>query len=230
MSARGRHAVERQLGRMLAMNFTHRIPTAIMVLAVGLIGCSQSAANPTAGAQSTSNSPLARSSAAPSVAASPTEAAAPQPPVEFTGRITCGPPVGGSDESEEKVDLGDGMVLTRYPRGAWRQSVTMTDPRLEGIAYHTLEVHEYRENALGVWAATRRIVNDEGAWVARDYGGSYSDGTSIGDDSKSFYIGEGAYTGMIALTEETPLEGSCGVDVRGVIFAGAPVPEPHIPG
>jgi hypothetical protein len=164
------------------------------------------------------------------------EVAAPQPPVEFTGSVVCGPPVspdrGGDSET---LDIGDeGMVLTRYRGGAWKQTVTMTDPRLEGTVYHTWESDTYAtqgaEEGTGIWAATHRIENEAGAWEGRGYGGNFSDGTAIGDGggNDSVWIGEGAYAGLIAIMESTPFEAQCGFEVRGIIFEGAPVPEPYI--
>jgi hypothetical protein len=159
------------------------------------------------------------------------EARAPQPPVEVSGRITCGRPVrSGSDET---LELGDeGMVLTRDRDGAWRQAVTMSDPRLEGTVHHTFEADTYGmpsgDTVAEVWAATRRIENEAGSWEVRAYGGSFADGTPIGN-APAVYIGEGAYEGLIAILDESPLEGACGSDVRGVIFDRAPVPEPYVP-
>ena len=36
------------------------------------------------------------------------------------------------------------MVLTRDREGAWQQTVTMSDPRLEGAIHHTYEADMYR--------------------------------------------------------------------------------------
>ena len=109
----------------------------------------------------------------------------------------------------------------------------MSDPRLKGTAYHTFEADEYRvagaEQGALVWAATLRIENQAGAWENRGYGGNYSDGTPIGDNSPEVWIGEGAYEGLVAIMESTLIEGTCEADVRGIIFDGAPIPEPYIP-
>jgi hypothetical protein len=126
------------------------------------------------------------------------------------------------------------VVLTRNRGGAWQQTVTMSDPRLEGTVYHTFEGDTYRaagaEQGPEMFAATCRIANEQGAWGDRGYGGSYSDGTPIGENSPDVWIGEGAYEGMIAVMESTPLEGGgCGASLRGVIFTGAPALEPYIP-
>jgi hypothetical protein len=222
------------------MNPTRRTHTALAIMAVAIIGCSQSSeggtsvAGPTTTALSattvtTSVEPLATTTP-------PGEVAVPQPPVEFTGRIMCGPPV-SSDRAgnSETLDVGDeGLVLTRYRGGAWRQTVTMTDPRLEGTIYETWESDTYGTQGAGegtgIWASAHRIENEAGAWEGRGYGGNFSDGTAIGDDggNDTVWIGEGAYAGLIAIMESTPLEARCGFEVRGIIFEGAPVPEPYV--
>src|SRR5688572_7043320 len=96
--------------------------------------------------------------------------AAPQPPVEVTGQVLCGPPVAAERSgTESKLDVGeDGTVLNRYRNGAWRQTATVSDPRLAGSWYHTWENDAYvmpgSEVGPNVAAATWRIENDEGAW------------------------------------------------------------------
>jgi hypothetical protein len=212
-----------------------------VVLAITIIGCGQST-----GVQTTSNSPTdpgpAPSTAplpsvGPSIAdASPGAKAAAQAPTEFTGRISCGPPVspdrGGVSESV-KVD-GDGLLLTRYRGGAWEQTVTMSDPRLEGTLYHTYESDTYAPTGTGkgpgMFAATHRIENDAGIWESRSIGGAFADGTSIAEsDRLEVWIGAGAYDGLVAIMEGIPLESACAFDVRGVIFSGGPVPVPYAP-
>ena len=230
------------------------------MLAVAMAACSTAATTTTTAttaASAATTTPTATTAAAVTstsqgAVASATEAqdpvATPEAPAEFTGRIICGPPVsparGGDSET---LDVGDeGMVLTRYRGGAWRQTVTMTDPRLEGTVYHTWESDTYAmqgaEEGTGIWAATHRIENEAGAWEGQSYGGNFSDGTAIGEEGgratadslaaieDSVWIGEGAYAGLIAIIESTALEGTCGIDVRGIIFEGAPVPQPYIPG
>jgi hypothetical protein len=109
----------------------------------------------------------------------------------------------------------------------------MSDPRLEGTAYETWEADSYAmpgaESGANVAALTFRIENEAGAWETRGYGGGFSDGTSIEVTFPTVLIGVGAYEGLIAIMESTNLEGACGDEVRGVIFEGAPVPEPYIP-
>jgi hypothetical protein len=199
---------------MVAMNPTQRIPAALAFVTVAVIGCGQPSGGPTRGA-----------------GAAQEEASAPQPPVEVSGRITCGPPVRSG--SEVTVEVGDEGILTRHRDGAWRQTVTMSDPRLEGTVYHTFEADTYAtpdgEGRTEVWAATRRIENEAGSWEVQGFGGSYPDGTPIANTA-AVYIGKGAYEGLIAIMDESPLEDACGAEVRGLIFDGAPVPEPYVPG
>ena len=228
-----------RIRRMVAMNPTRRMHPRVAVLAVALIGCSPaseggtSVAAPTTTAVSTTSVTTAVDSL---VTTTMGEVVAPHPPVEFTGRIMCGPPVSADRGGDsETLEVGDeGLVLTRYRGGAWRQTVTMTDPRLEGTIYETWESDTYATQGAGegtgIWASSHRIENEAGAWEGRGYGGNFSDGTAIGDDggNDSVWIGEGAYAGLIAIMESTPLEARCGFEVRGIIFEGAPVPEPYI--
>ena len=66
-----------------------------------------------------------------------------QAPVEVTGYVNCGPSV--RSDTTETLDIGeDGTVLTRYRGGAWQQTVTMSDPRLEGAIFHTYEADTYK--------------------------------------------------------------------------------------
>lgn len=171
-------------------------------------------------------SPIASSSVAPS------DATAVLPPVEFTGTITCGPPV--RNPTQETLDVGDdGTIVTRYRGGAWQQSGSMTDPRLEGAIYHTYESDVYQApegtgDGPGVAGHTVRITNDGGTWESRGTSATFADGSPIGDPL-DILVGSGGYEGLIAIyvvTEER--EQGCVIDVRGIIFEGAPVPEPYV--
>jgi hypothetical protein len=167
------------------------------------------------------------------VGASAQEVAAPQPPTEFTGRVTCGPPIGPTGMgSETKVDVGDeGLVLTRYRGGTWRQTINVSDPRLEGAIYHRWESDGYAvpEGEAGptVAAATWRIENDEGAWEGGQTELVLADGTQL--PSLTTLTGEGAFEGMTALMEIVGLEDGCTADIRGVIVEGVPAHEPYHP-
>jgi hypothetical protein len=157
----------------------------------------------------------------------------PPPPAEFSGQIVCGPPIppdGGG--SETTVDIGDeGLVLTRYRGGTWRQTIDVTDPRLEGDIYHRWESDAYAvpdgETGPTVAAATWRIENDEGAWDGGHMELFLSDGTRL--PSLTWFTGDGAYEGLTALMEVVGLEDGCTADIRGVIVEGVPAPVPYNP-
>lgn len=225
------------------MNATFRIGGLFAVLAITVIGCGPASGGQTGSVgPAATPAPPASPASAPSVAPRSEEPAAPQPPVEFTGQITCGPPV-RSDRAgtQETIEIGDeGIVLTRTRRGAWLQTVTMSDPRLEGTIYNTYETDSYAmpgaETGPQVGALTHRIENAEGAWESRAIFASDREGSPIGHEGfgapAEVLIGEGAYEGLIAIMEVTAeLDvAPCGVEVRGIIFDGAPVPEPYKPG
>jgi hypothetical protein len=204
---------------------------AAAVLVVAVVGINLGPGLSTTSSEaSPTSSPLASPTASPSAA--PSQAVAPQPPVEFTGTIACGPPV--RDRTEETLDVGDdGTVLVRNRDGAWQQTVTMSDPRLEGAIYHTYEDDVYQATGPGsdgpaVIGYTVRVTNDGGTWESRANTATYADGSSIGDPP-NVLIGSGGYEGLIAIyevTEET--QQGCVIDVRGIIFEGAPVPEPYV--
>jgi hypothetical protein len=176
-------------------------------------------------------------SVGPSIAAaSPAAGVVTQAPADVTGRIVCGPPVSPDRRGvSETLKVGeDGLMLTRYRGGAWIQKVTISDPRLEGTLYHTYESDSYvptgTDKGPGMFAATHRIENDAGVWESRTIGGTFADGTNIGEsDRLEVWIGAGAYDGLVAITESTPIETACASDVRGIIFAGGPVSVPYAP-
>lgn len=159
---------------------------------------------------------------------------APQPPVEFSGQITCEPP--SADRAgpwavvrEGSTQILDGDLWQR--RGhAVQQSATMSDPRLEGNHVVSEDRDEYHSAEypfpIMVASGTRRIENDEGAWQ-----GSYTV-AYLADGSMTTFttplVGEGAYEGLIAIWEEQTSQTSCTPEVRGVIIDGSvPVaPEP----
>lgn len=208
----------------------NRNAAGVAVFVIAISACSQLGSNPSPGAVTIAGSAPSAPSPAPSVAAPSEEDTVPQAPVEFTGHIVCGPPVRAG--SSESLGVGDeGMVLTRHRGGTWRQTVALSDPRLEGTAYHTFEGDEYRlagaEAGPGIFAATHRIENEDGAWEGWAIGGAFADGTSIGNEGVEVWVGSGAYSGLIAIMEASQLENACGSDVRGIIFDGGPVPVPY---
>jgi hypothetical protein len=215
---------------------TRTISASLAMLGILTMGCDQMSENPTESApRATATAPA--TSVEPGVVGASQEAPAEQVPVEFTGTIICGPPVSADRAGTEQIlDVGDeGMVLTRSRGGAWKQTLAMSDPRLDGTVFHTYETDEYAlpggDGGPSVGALTHRIQNDAGAWESRVIFGSYREGSPIASvDPPSVLIGEGGYDGLVAVMEVTAeLENPCGVEVRGIIFAGAPIPEPFIP-
>ncbi len=223
------------------MHPTFRVPTAIAVIAVFVVGCNPLSSSQTAGAGPTSTparaTPVASvpPTSVPPVSPDAQEAREPVAPVEVTGTFVCGPPV--RDATEEALDVGDhGTVLTRNRDGAWQQRVSMTDPRLEGSVYHTWEADTYRtagaaDDGPTVTGYTWRITNDEGSWESRSTDATFADGTSIGEPP-AVLVGAGSYDGLIAVLEVTEDEAirPCGARLRGMIFDGAPMPEPYVAG
>lgn len=221
------------------MTSTSAIAASLAILGIIAMGCDQVSESPRkTPARPTSTAPAI--SVEPSAVEASQEAPAGQVPVEFTGTIRCGPPVSADRAgTEETLEVGgDGMVVTQSRGGAWKQALAMSDPRLDGTVYHTYETDEYTlpggDDGPSVGAMTHRIENDGGAWESRVIFASYREGAAIGRDDSldppSVLIGEGAYHGLIAVMEVTAeLEYPCGFEVRGMIFAGAPVPEPYVP-
>ena len=224
--------------RIQAMNSYAKLAiAAAAVLVVAVVGVNLGPGlNTTSSQASPSSSPLASPTASPSVA--PSEATAPQPPIEVTGTLSCGPPV--RNPTQETLDVGeDGTVLTKDRGAAWQQTVTMTDPRLEGAIHHTYEADVYRAAGAAadgptVAAYTWRITNDGGTWESRGNMATFPDGSSIGDSSGFYapmrvFVGSGGYEGLVAILEVTEERNQgCIADVRGIIFEGAPVPEPFV--
>jgi hypothetical protein len=146
----------------------------------------------------------------------PEQESAPQLPVEVTGVWCIGPAV---------ADRAD----------AWRNAVSMSDPRLQGNAYQTYETRTY-PGGISLTSSTLSIVNEDGAWVSRRY---RSTGTPAGvTDTGDVFIGEGAYEGLIVFwPEDGPVVarpeglsaeyGSC-MERQGVIIDGA-VAKPYRP-
>jgi hypothetical protein len=222
----------RLVRRFDAMNAYAKLGIAAAALVVvAVVGINLgSGLNRVSSEASPTGSPAASPTASSSVA--PSEAGAPQPPVEFTGTISCGPSV--RNPTEETLDVGDdGAVVVRNRNGAWQQVVTMSDPRLEGAIYHTYESDVYQApegtgDGPGVAGHTVRITNDGGTWESRGTSATFADGSPIGDPP-DILVGSGGYEGLIAIyvvTEER--EQGCVIDVHGIIFAGAPVPEPYV--
>jgi hypothetical protein len=154
--------------------------------------------------------------------------------------VWCSGPAVAPDRNgmSASLELGDeGLRVARNRGGAWRNAVTMSDPRLRGDAYQTYESHEYVGTGIEVVASTLSIVNEDGAWVSRRCRGTGTGADAT--DSGSVFIGEGTYEGLIAVMSEVgapvsrpetiPAEyEGCG-EVKGIIIDDAPVPEPYLP-
>ena len=229
----------RLVRRIQAMNTYAKLGIAAAALVVvAVVGINLGPGLNTISSEASSTSPPAVASPTASASVVPSAAVAPQPPVEFTGFLACGDPV--RTETEETLDVGDdGTVVTRIRDGAWRQTVSMSDPRLEGAVHATYEADVYRaagSDADGptVMAYTWRITNDGGSWETKDNAATFPDGSPIGDSSGFYapmrvFVGSGSYEGLVAIREVTgERDQGCIADVRGIIFEGAPVPEPYI--
>jgi hypothetical protein len=169
--------------------------------------------------------------------APPDKEPAPQPPAEFTGVWCIGPEVAPDRNGTiTTIELGDdGLTLTRNQGGAWRNAVSMSDPRLQGDAYQTYETDTYDPPSIEVISSTLSIVNEEGAWVSRHYS---SRGTPAGStDTGNVFIGQGAYEGLIAfMSTGAPVLRPEGItaeyvgceELQGIIIDDA-VAEPFLP-
>jgi hypothetical protein len=125
------------------------------------------------------------------------------------------------------------MVLTRSQGGAWWQTATMSDLRLEGDWYQTWETDSYGvprgEDGPAVHVVTLRIENAEGAWEGGWFGADSADGTPVGDPPW-VVVGEGAYEGLMAIAAVSAvMNDPCALDFRGVIFDGVPPQVPYRP-
>lgn len=146
-------------------------------------------------------------------------------PIAFSGVIKCGPAV--RQETTSTNVTGEGVTVKRNRLGAWQQTVTMSDPRLEGTTYHTYETDSYGqagpEAAVSVSAATRRIENEGGSWVSRWYEATDVDGKPLGN-GPFVLVGEGGYQGLIAVYRITATVAPCDQQVSGFVFSGMSEP------
>ena len=217
------------------MEHARRLGAALALAMVTVVGCGQPSGAQTGGAGAGSipaptTAPPATASIEPTVA--PSTAVAPQQaPVEVTGYVNCGPSV--RSDTTETLDIGeDGTVLTRYRGGAWQQTVTMSDPRLEGAIFHTYEADTYKpagaaDDGPEVTGYTWRITNDSGTWESRTIGAAFADGTVVGEPP-TVLVGAGGYDGLMAIFEVTKEIPPCDIEVRGIIFESAPIPNPYV--
>jgi hypothetical protein len=139
-----------------------------------------------------------------------------QAPVEFTGRLLYGPQTVAGTET----DVGERTEV----RGTAFQTpvLTMSDPRLDGIVTRTNNVDLYDDPPVWTWQALWRIETDEGAWQGVETPLVFTDGSR--STTTVVLVGEGAYDGLIALTEFD--HESEGWDMRGAIIEGEMPPAP----
>jgi hypothetical protein len=167
--------------------------------------------------------PIGRQDSAPGAAQG--EDVAVSPPVEFTGKIVCGPEVQAGTR-EVVSEPGEVPGHTKERDHAWQPVVTeMSEPRMEGDYYLSWNADNFAGGVL-VGSGTWRIENEEGAWQGSFVKADYPDHQTT---VSSALAGEGAYAGLTAIWESI-LNPDCTWDVRGVIIEGEPpaVPEPYI--
>jgi hypothetical protein len=110
--------------------------------------------------------------------------------------------------------------------------VTATDPRFEGEAFQTWESDTYAAapgatTGVEVTSATLSIVNEAGTWASTGYGGTYPDGSDMGNGPIVF-IGGGEYEGLVAFMSMAEATSQCN-DIQSIIVDRPPVPEPYLP-
>jgi hypothetical protein len=165
------------------------------------------------------------------------EAAAPRPPVPFTGQFECGPEVRSGTEARTElvVDEGRGSVL--QSRGyAWQQAIETNDPRLSGVQHYSGEGDTFSLSGSGgleqrvVGWVTVRIENAGGAWQ----GGMvdlFREGEVENLGGTYVLAGEGSYEGLTAIYEIVDQPSDCVFGIEGLIFEGdVPIAEPFTAG
>jgi hypothetical protein len=154
-------------------------------------------------------------------------------PVEFSGRLLCGPQVAWGAVETVMTPVGEFQMTRKETRGdTWQATVeAMTDPRLTGRAALSWDTDEYFipgiDGQPAVSAITLRIENDDGAWQGSFRTFGLADGFLTTNRITSL-IGEGEYEGLGAIWESSWLHDECGWDVRGMVIDGElpPFPEP----
>lgn len=139
-----------------------------------------------------------------------------QAPVEFSGRLLYGPQtLAGTDTVVEGRTEARGNVF-RTP------VATMSDPRLHGSVTRTNNIDIYDDPPIWTWQALWRIETEEGAWQGVETPLVFTDGSR--STTTVILVGEGAYDGLIALTEFDHAGEAW--DLRGVIIDGEMPPVP----
>jgi hypothetical protein len=152
-------------------------------------------------------------------------------PVEFTACVGPGPSVTPGPEENVTASLPDGETRLTRRRGGytWQSMVSgVSDPRLEGTWYNSVDKDEYilPGGVVGpnFYAVTHRVENDEGAWQGSLLSMEFPDGDSV--DGPIVLTGEGAYEGLSAVAAIN-FYGAC-PNTRGYIIEGG-VPAPPVP-
>jgi hypothetical protein len=202
-----------------------KLPLALAVLALALIGCGQQAASASTRADVASPSPSAP--AATSTAPTATDSAVAAAPGEFTVCIPFNQVLRAGTDEEVVVAHQDGDMTGERQRGyTWSGTHTATDDRFSGTHYYSWDGDSYTlaSGADGPVVAAEgfRIENHEGAWQGSGATATLPDGTVA--NSPLVMTGEGAYEGMTAAL--LWVDGPCFLDLRGIVieFPEAPVP------
>jgi hypothetical protein len=149
------------------------------------------------------------------------------PPVEFTACVGPGPSVTPGPEENVTASLPDGETTLTRRRGGytWQSTVSgVSDPRLEGTWYNSVDKDEYSPGP-GLYAVTHRVENDEGAWQGSHVILGFPDGEEAA--GPVVMTGEGAYEGLAAVAMIGFGEAPC-PNTRGYIVEGS-VPAPPVP-
>ena len=131
-----------------------------------------------------------------------------------------------SEQSE--VQFAPGIVVMKLGTPTWSLVFEeASDPRIDGTATLAMNGDLYQEADLGpdessfadVFVATLRIQNDEGAWQGATYLLDLLNERQFASDILPL-VGEGAYGGLVALTEMRQGTNICEWDLKGAIVDG----------
>jgi hypothetical protein len=126
------------------------------------------------------------------------------------------------------ASLPDGETTLTQRRGGytWQSTVRdVSDPRLEGTWYNSVDFDEYTPAGPNLSAVTHRIENGEGAWQGSLLILGFPDGEEV--IGPIVMTGEGAYDGLTAVAMDGFGEAPC-PNTRGYIIEGS-VPAPPVP-
>jgi hypothetical protein len=156
-------------------------------------------------------------------------AAAPlQEPTAFEGRIRYATTLSEGRETTVRggVDGASGGMWTY-------QVITMSDPRLDGDVTLTGNVQHFDDLGADVWSSYVRIETDDGAWQ-KEPSLVVRFGETSGSASTVLLVGEGAYEGLVAVTElaaDLTDPETWAFDIRGIVMDADDVPQtPALPG